>query len=426
MSVRAAMSGSGLREKAAAWRSHLVDQRANPFVALAVLSLFSLGARALSLNNPRGPIFDEEYYVNAARAILGLPIASGGVYSGSVHGLDPNLEHPPLGKLFIAAGIRVFGDNPVSWRLASLLFGSAALLAVYGLVRAAGGRRWQAVGVASLMALDNLFVVHGRIATLDIFVVVFMLSGVALYLRERWLLAALALGTGACVKLVGLYALPVLLLLELLRVVIPPTSSPGTPAAWRSRLVPLAACVGGTLVTYLGLLYVLDVLVTPFSNPISHTTYMLRFGSDFNPQSSGVALSATSSPWQWLLNQRPILYYQELSASGEVAVLFQGSMNPFIIFAAIPALAFAGYVTWRYQEELSCLAIAWFLGTFLLFVAVTPGRPSYLFYMLTVLPGVYVAVARLFSSPFVPRLVRAAYATAVVIGFLVLYPFRSA
>ena len=39
-------------------------------------------------------------------------------------------EHPPLGKMLIAAGSLLFGDNPLGWRAASVLAGAVTLTAV--------------------------------------------------------------------------------------------------------------------------------------------------------------------------------------------------------------------------------------------------------------------------------------------------------
>ena len=192
-----------------------------PLLLLGLLSLGSLGARAMWLDRPaRALVFDEAYYVNAARIILGLHVPANGHYAGSPPGLDPNQEHPPLGKLLIALGMRVFGDNALGWRILPLIFGSLAVLAMYWLVRSAGGGRWLALGAAGLMAADNLSLVHGRIATLDVFVVAFMLAAVALYLHDRPVLAGAVLGVGCCTKLVAPYALLVLALLEAGRVLL--------------------------------------------------------------------------------------------------------------------------------------------------------------------------------------------------------------
>ena len=94
----------------------------------------------------------------------------------------------------MAAAIELFGDGPFAWRIGSLIFGSLAILAMYALVRAAGGGRWSALGAAALMAADNLLLVHGRIGTLDIYAVAPMIWGVALYLRGRWVAAGIVLG----------------------------------------------------------------------------------------------------------------------------------------------------------------------------------------------------------------------------------------
>ncbi len=55
-----------------------------------------------------GLIFDEAYYVNAARMILGIRVPSSEHYAGSPAGLAP-LGAPATRKLLIALGMKVFG-----------------------------------------------------------------------------------------------------------------------------------------------------------------------------------------------------------------------------------------------------------------------------------------------------------------------------
>ncbi|HEX3607638.1 MAG TPA: phospholipid carrier-dependent glycosyltransferase [Candidatus Dormibacteraeota bacterium] len=410
-----------------------------PYALLAVVSLLSVGARAWWLDHPsRALIFDEAYYVNAARVILGVHVPGGDHYAGSTPGLDPNQEHPPLGKLLIALGMRLFGDGALGWRILPLVFGSLAILAMFWLVRAAGGGAWLALGAAGLMAADNLSLIHGRIATLDVFVVVFMLAAVALYLRERSVLAGLALGLGCCVKLVAPYALLALALLEVGRVVLG-SRAPDLSLRRRAieRLAPLATCAAVTMLAYLGILYGLDHFWSAYHNPLVHTRAMFDYAAKLtNPHGpEGIA----SYPWQWLLNQEPINYYTvntNVLTDGKVTathpvVAFQGVMNPAIILLTLPALFLAVHTARRDRDDLSLLALAWFLGTFLPFViAAAPlgsfgNRISYLYYMVIVLPAVYLAVARLLSHGALPRAVIAGYVCILGYWFEALYPFRT-
>src|SRR2546421_4120398 len=149
-----------------------------PLVLLAVLCLASFGIRAAWLGNPcRSPcraasdhvlVFDESYYVNAARVIAGLHPPPGSAYTGSPPGPDPNAEHPQLAKLVIAGSIELFGDGPFAWRLGSLVFGTLAILGMFTLARAAGLGPWGALGASALMAAAKLMIVHRGNRRLDI------------------------------------------------------------------------------------------------------------------------------------------------------------------------------------------------------------------------------------------------------------------
>ena len=120
-------------------RERLAANLRDPGTALPVVLIAAFAVRVMWLDLPKNSlIFDEAYYVNAARILLGWTVEPGAHYAGATAGLDPNTEHPPFGKLILALSMQIFGDNGLGWRIPSVIAGMAALGAVYGIVRAAG------------------------------------------------------------------------------------------------------------------------------------------------------------------------------------------------------------------------------------------------------------------------------------------------
>lgn len=448
------------------------------------MTLLSLGTRLAWISQPAVLLFDENYYVNAARRMLGVVMAADQIYAASPAGLDPNFAHPPLGKLLISMGIRTFGDNPLGWRFASLVFGCYAILALYWLARSAGFTSWVALGASSLMAADTMFFVHGRIGTLEILVLVFMLAGCAVYLQDRPALAGLVIGVGACVKLVGFFPLLVIGLFELFKVIQAATSGARSDSL-RTRLartllpkIKVLAITGGVAVaSYLGVLYLLDLRFTNFSNPVEHTRAMITSfqGSGLDNsitdmivprafvapggtvlageaapspppqplirrQDQTLYLAPNSAPWEWLANRKAISYYRAPTGRGEVrswsqfglwtgdALHFKALMNPAIIFLAIPALAFAAHWAWRRKKNPPLLPLAWFLGFWGLFVVIYKVRPQsagHIYYMVAVMPAVYLAVAHLFSRWTPAARLKPYYGGLVVVAFMLYFPFKT-
>jgi predicted membrane-bound dolichyl-phosphate-mannose-protein mannosyltransferase len=412
-------------------RRRLRAPASTPLLVLAIVSILSLGARGFMLGQPcQAPcttasehtlIFDEAYYVNAARVIAHIRPASGEHYDESPLGSDPNAEHPQGAKLIMAGAIELFGDGPFAWRIGSLIFGSLAILAMYALVRFAGGGRWSAVGAASLMAADNLFIVHGRIATLDIYGVAPMVLGVALYMRGRPWLAAVALAVADCMKEVSPYALLVIGLLEAGRVLYG-LHDPERPPSWhwRPTLVRLAIVVLGSVALFIAGLWVMGMIATPYADsdrllitngPLHHLWHMITYAenltSPHGPQ--GIA----SYPWQWLLDLKPITYLRvnpslpgSLGAITPVSAFF-GMISPPILALAIPSLFFCAWRVARARPaaqsfadvQLAILGIAWFIGTWLPYElqSALDSRTSYLYYMIVVMPGIYLSVTYLMA-----------------------------
>jgi dolichyl-phosphate-mannose-protein mannosyltransferase len=426
---------------------------AAPLVLLAVVSVLSLGVRAawlgLPCNKPcRTPadhrlIFDETYYANAARVIAGVHLAPGTRYAGAPAGEDPNAEHPQLVKLIIAGSIEAFGDGPLAWRLGSLIFGSLAILGMFALVRAAGGGRWLALGAASLMAADNLLLVHGRIATLDVYVVALMIWGAALYLRGRPVVAGAVIGIGACAKLVAPYVLLVLALVEVFRVIAARRTARADRAElWagaRRRLRDLAVCALSAAGVFVALLAVLDRVAPPYDpvtattirgGPFAHIAHMLQYAaSQTSPNGS---VDPASYPWQWLGDYRPIIYSDIglVHHANRQLILhpvahFLGFISPPILLFALPALAVAAWSAGHGARDVDLVGIAWFLGTFcpFLLLSLLASRTSYIYYMVVVMPSVYMLVARLFARGSVPAWAVGCWVACVVLAAVVLYPF---
>lgn len=422
-----------------------VRRESLPIALLVVLVSVSLAARAAWLGEPcRTPcrsatdhilIFDERYYVNAARVIAGVRPPRSAPYADAPLGSDPNAEHPPLVKLIMAGSIELLGDGPLAWRLGSLVMGTLAILGMFALPRWAGAGRMLAFAAAALMAADNLMIVHGRIGTLDIYSLAAMVWGAALYVRGRRLAAGLVLGVGICAKFVVAYALLALLIYEALR-------------WWRERDMALGAarrlleCTAAAVGAFIGLLALLEHFARPYDDgvhrfvsggvlgEIGHVlSYAAAQRSPHGP--TGIA----SHPWGWLVDYKPIVYLNINPAQPapglyniHPAVHFLGLVSPPLLALALPALALAARRVLAAQpqsaDQLALLALAWFAGTYLPFVffSLALARTSYLYYMLVVMPGLYLAVAWLLPAMWRWRRLRALWIALVVIAAVVAYP----
>ena len=314
---------------------------------------------------------------------------------------------------------------------------------MFWLVRAAGGSDWLALLAATLMAADNLLLVHGRIGTLDVPVLALMLCAAVAYLRGRPLAAGILIGIGTAMKLVAPYVLAVVVLLELLRAL--PEIRRASGPVLRGAARRVGWCVAGAAATFVALLALLDRLAPPYDpitmrrlggSPFTHLSHMLSYAADQTSPHGPTGIA--SYPWDWLVDLKPITYLNinpDKPAPGlfhvHPAAHFLGVISPAIMLLALPSLVFLAWAVLARRRrspgegEVPVLALAWFLGTFLPFVvlSVAFSRTSYLYYMVVVMPGIYLAV-----SDVLMRLRRywpwlALWGVALLGSLVVLYPF---
>ncbi|WP_232242884.1 glycosyltransferase family 39 protein [Paenibacillus sp. GSMTC-2017] len=113
-------------------------------------------------NYMKGSYFDEIYHARTAYEHIEGIVA----YENT---------HPPLGKLIIALGIKLFGLNPFGWRIAGTIIGIAMVPIIYLMARRIFNKTVYAALAAGLLAVDFMHFTQTRISTIDVYGVFFIM-----------------------------------------------------------------------------------------------------------------------------------------------------------------------------------------------------------------------------------------------------------
>jgi dolichyl-phosphate-mannose-protein mannosyltransferase len=398
------------------------------FLYLLIGNLF---LRLLWLDKPiDGLIFDEVYYVNAARNIIHLPHDTT-VYPDAIPGTDPNHEHPFLGKGIIALSMLILGDNAWGWRIPSIIFGTIALFIFYLFAKRLTGRSQFALFASFLYAFSNLLFVHSRIATIDIFMLTFMILGFYLYTIGKKYLSAFSLALATLSKVVGLYGFLTIVVFHIVITIIKARNN-SQRVSWNNVLSWIEKYAIIYIMTCVILLTIFDRIWVGYENPVDHMIFIYNyFASLTRPIPEGIE----SYPWQWLLNEVKIPYirvdvevYENTQLiSSKPAIYFLGAMNPFILYLTIPAIVYCIYSAFKKQEKVAVFAVTWFVMTYLTFypMSIIGHRIMYLFYFLPTLPSLCLAISHLFLATRPHRIILLIYIVTVLFGFFMLFPFKT-
>jgi predicted membrane-bound dolichyl-phosphate-mannose-protein mannosyltransferase len=386
--------------------------------------------RLIWLDKPTGSlIFDEWYYVNVARVILGLPQSVGAngqpPYVNVPTGLDPNHEHPPLAKLLIALSMWLLGNNGYGWRIPSVIFGAISVLVFYLLMKRISTYEMIPIVSTFLFSFDNLAFVHSRIATLDIFALGFMLLGIYWYFSGHPYLSAVGMALSALTKITGIAGFALIVGIHVVKFINQKTRGKhwGDLFSWFEKYTLTYG------ICFFLLLTIMDRYWVGYSNPLDHIKYILNYSAALT---SACPNGIISCPWQWLLNQITIPYLRvnvQQTVGGVtstyLAVSFSGEMNPAISFLTIPALLYCSYNYYHRRDDLSLVSLLLFAVTYLPFYpsVILGARVTYLFYLLAAVPAVCAAIAYMIADTNLPRYVVVFYLAVVVFVFIRQFPF---
>ncbi|MGC8777685.1 MAG: phospholipid carrier-dependent glycosyltransferase [Candidatus Caldatribacteriaceae bacterium] len=369
-----------------------------------------------------GTYFDEIYHARTAYEHL--------------HRLEPyEWTHPPLGKIIIALGIALFGMNPFGFRIMGVIFGTLMLPLFYLLARSLLEEERYALFATFLFTFEFMRFVQARIATIDTYVVFFILGAYYFLLRylqcrERidyraLLFSGIFFGCGAATKWTVLYAglgMMVLFFLDLFRRF--------REDAWFRRVVwrkLLPFCVLSFILIpacIYALSYIPYILVPghDISDIWTYQGRMYHYHKDLR------ATHPFSTPWwQWPAMIRPIWLYQgEGLPKGQISSIVSMG-NPAIWWlGALLLLALLFFPELRKSSALPFILLGFF-SQYLPWTLVPRITFIYHYYgcvpFLILLIGVFFRRLEERPSPYA-RWVWV-YALLVVVLFVMFYPILS-
>ncbi len=328
---------------------------------LCLIVLVTLVAHFIIISNPSELILDEQHYVKDARTI-------------SENHTTERQEHPPLGKLIIVGGIKLFGDNPWGWRFFPVLFGTAGIVLFYFLCRKLDMSRTGSSIAAFLLAFENMTFVQASVAMLDVFYVTLMLGAFLLYVSRRYIASGISIGLSGLAKLNGALAGPVVALHWIF--------------TRRSRSWWFLLVVFFAVIAFVELMIPLDYAIGRVFNNLADPLHRIKTMLSL----SGTLTFATvdhvsaSRPWDWLISWKPMAYW--------IMPHYTGAISFTIWALVIPAFGYMVYKAVK-RSEAGLFGAAWFTGTYLLLIplSIITDRVSYPYYFYPSVGAVCIGVA---------------------------------
>ncbi len=335
-----------------------------------------------------GMYFDETYFARSAWEQL--------------RGLTPTeTSHPPLGRTIISLGVAIWGMDPLGWRFMGALAGTICVAVLYLVARRLLGRTVVAALAGLLFAVDFLRFAQSRMATVDVFVLLFTLLAFLFALEHvrgsrpwPWLLAAgAALGAGVAVKWSAAYPA-----LGVAALVVAAEAHRIREAPAGRRAAAAAAAAGRVLVCLVAVplaVYAAAWLPDMLSQGMSVADLVARHAAMYRYH-AGITETRwyASAWWQWPLDLRPIWLYQgtvDVPPGRIASIVTMG--NPVVWWsglAAVPVLTAAALVR---RDRVSALILLGLASSWLPW-ALSARKLTFIYHFLPATPFIALGLAR--------------------------------
>lgn len=372
--------------------------------------------------------------------------------------------HPPLGKVFIALGIKLFGMNPFGWRIMGTLFGILMIPVIYIFARRLLKKTWLAVITCLLFTFDFMHFAQTRIATIDVYVTFFiMLMYYFMYkyyktsfydtsLKKGFIMLALCgttMGLAIASKWTGIYAafgLAAIFVVTMGR----------RFAEYRYALKNPKGTTDG-----ISHKYIIDNFVPYFVKTIcwcviffiivpiiiycaSYIPYLQApdsqgFKTIWENQESMLTYHADtvlgsthpfSSKWyEWIIMRRPIWYYSGTISDG-IKEGISSFGNPLVWWMGIPAFGYMLYLTIRKKSKTALFLVIAYVSQIFMWIPIE--RLTFIYHYFPSVPFVVLMIGYAIKTLYdnaknKKRFMYMAfvYAGLVIVLFIMFYPVLS-
>ena len=364
--------------------------------------------------------------------------------------------HPPLGKIFIAMGIKLFGMNPFGWRIVGCVFGILMLPFMYIFLKKLIKNIFLSGCFTLVFAFDFMHFAQTRLATIDVYItffVILMYSFMYSYYKLSFydkklsktfvplLLSGVCFGLGTASKWTGIYAgagLCVLFFMTLHKRFKEYLYAKEHPeyedsefivsVFFKNTVKTLAFCILAFVVIPL-VIYILSYIPYLKCEGGGIET-IIKNQVDMFIYHSKTVLDSThpfSSLWyEWIIMKRPIWYYSNTLANG----LKEGISsfgNPLVWWVGIAAILNMCYNAFVKKDQNAIFIVVGYFSQLLPWVFVD--RVVFIYHYFPCVPFVVLAIAYSFYLLYKKnknyKYVVLIYTIAVIFMFLAFYPVLS-
>lgn len=387
-----------------------------------------------------GTYFDEIYHPRSAYELL--------------NGLSYyETTHPPLGKIIISLGIKLFGMTPFGWRAAGTLFGVLMCAAIYILLKKLFKRTTVSLFGTILLASDFMHFSLTRLGTIDSYPVLFIIlmylfmyifitnlefniksfgteffkakDRRALYLPL--LLSGIFSGLGIASKWIAIYALFGLAVIFFVWLILAAKNIGFKEKAFKSFLLRLLPWCVLCFVLIPFLIYLLSYIPVARCEKVGlfrafweNQKYMLSYHSKLT------ATHPYSSKWyEWPIVARPLLAYYKANGNSHSAIAIMG--NPILFWGGIFAFFHSIYVGIKTKDKTALFLIIGLLAQLLPWVFVTRCTFIYHFFASEMFMIALICYSARHICRRNPKLKIAVllFLTVCVLSFVLFYPVLS-
>ena len=371
-----------------------------------------------------------------------------------IHGYSVyEVTHPPMGKVIMSLGIRIFGMNPFGWRFMGTLFGVALVPLMYLLGLKIFKKRIYAFAAAFLMMFDFMRLAQTRLATIDSYSAFFILCMYYFmydYFTQKsyekkafWksliplFFCGIMFGLGASTKWVCLYTgVGLAFLFFLAKYLEADDIATGRAMLTNKKkswftynFVPTCCACIIFFIVIPGSIYILSYIPYLAPSPdenlidivLDNQKYMYSYHSGLTEG------HPYGSAWYtWPVIMRPIYYYSggsaDIGKNMGTSIVSMG--NPLVWWTGLACIIPALFYTWKKRDKGMLVAFVGYAVQFFPWILVT--RVAFIYHYFTAVPFlifmiVYV-IKNLIEDGVISKNVMWVYLALVLILFIMFYP----